>query len=109
MGQIDGRVGDAPLIGAGTYADALCAVSATGDGEELTRIVAGHHVANLVRHGRAIDHACDAALEELRELDGTAGLIAVDTEGTVALRFTTEAMARGFMRAGGEPFVAVRA
>jgi L-asparaginase / beta-aspartyl-peptidase len=107
--QIDGRVGDCPIIGAGTYADAGCAVSATGDGEELIRAVAGHHVATLVRDGGvAIDVACDAVLRDIRGLGGTAGLIAVDAEGTVALRFTTEAMARGFMRAGGEPFVAVR-
>ncbi|HEX8207729.1 MAG TPA: isoaspartyl peptidase/L-asparaginase [Solirubrobacteraceae bacterium] len=110
QGQVDGRVGDCPLIGAGTYADNGCAVSATGDGEELIRAVAGHHVATLVRDGGvAVDVACDTVLREVKRLGGTAGLIAVDTEGTVALRFTTEAMARGFMRAGGEPFVAVRA
>ena len=110
QGQVDGRVGDCPLIGAGTYADAGCAVSATGDGEELIRAVAGHHVAMLVRDaGVAVDLACDAVLREVKRLGGTAGLIAVDAEGTVALRFTTDAMARGFMRAGGEPFVAVRA
>ncbi|HEX2086914.1 MAG TPA: isoaspartyl peptidase/L-asparaginase [Solirubrobacteraceae bacterium] len=109
-GQVDGRVGDCPLIGAGTYADAACAVSATGDGEELIRAAAGHHVATLVRDaGRSVDDACDLVLRDVRELGGTAGLIAVDADGTVALRFTTEAMARGFMRVGGEPFVAVRA
>jgi beta-aspartyl-peptidase (threonine type) len=110
QGQVDGRVGDCPLIGAGTFADNGCAVSATGDGEELIRAVAGHHVATLVRDsGVAVDVACDAVLREVKRLGGTAGLIAVDAEGTVALRFTTEAMARGFMRAGGDPFVAVRA
>jgi L-asparaginase / beta-aspartyl-peptidase len=110
QGQVDGRVGDCPLIGAGTYADGGCAVSATGDGEELIRAVAGHRVATLVRDGgRPVDVACDLALEDVAALGGTAGLIALDADGTVALRFTTEAMARGFMRAGGEPFVAVNA
>ena len=109
-GQIDGRVGDCPLIGAGTWADTDCAVSATGDGEELIRAAAGHHVATLVRDGGvAVDVACDTVLREVKRLGGTAGLIALDAEGTVALRFTTDAMARGFMRVGGEPFVAVRA
>jgi beta-aspartyl-peptidase (threonine type) len=109
QGQVDGRVGDCPLIGAGTYANELCAVSATGDGEELIRAVAAHRVGSLVRDGgRAVDVACDLALNDVRALGGTAGLIAVDTEGTVALRFTTDAMARGLMRSGGEPFVAVR-
>ena len=108
QGQADGRVGDCPLIGAGTYANDVCAVSATGDGEELIRAVAGHRVATLVRDaGLAVELACDAVLGDLRSLGGTAGLIAVDAGGTVALRFTTDAMARGFMRAGGEPFVAV--
>jgi beta-aspartyl-peptidase (threonine type) len=110
QGQVDGRVGDCPLIGAGTYANGVCAVSATGDGEELIRAAAGHHVATLVRDGgRGVDAACDAVLLDVKSLGGTAGLIAVDAEGTVALRFTTDAMARGFMRAGDEPFVAVRA
>lgn len=110
QGQIDGRVGDCPLIGAGTYANELCAVSATGDGEELIRAVAAHRVGSLVRDGgRAVDAACDIALNDVRALGGTAGLIAVDADGTVALRFTTDAMARGLMRSGGEPFVAVRA
>jgi beta-aspartyl-peptidase (threonine type) len=108
--QRDGRVGDCPLIGAGTYAGNGCAVSATGDGEELIRAVAAHRVATLVRDGgRAVDAACDAVLQDVRALGGTAGLIALDHDGTVALRFTTEAMARGFMRAGGEPRVAVHA
>jgi L-asparaginase / beta-aspartyl-peptidase len=108
--QRDGRVGDCPLIGAGTYAGNECAVSATGDGEELIRAVAAHRVATLVRDGgRAVDAACDAVLHDVRALGGTAGLIALDHDGTVALRFTTEAMARGFMRAGGEPRVAVQA
>ena len=109
-GQVDGRVGDAPLIGAGTYANASCAISATGDGEELIRAVAGHRIATLVRDGgRTVEAAADAVLLDLRDLGGTAGVIAIDVEGTVALRFTTEAMARGFMRVGGEPFVAVDA
>jgi beta-aspartyl-peptidase (threonine type) len=108
--QVDGRVGDCPLIGAGTYADLGCAISATGSGEDLIRGVAAHHVAALVRDGgRSVEAACDAVLLEVRDLGGTAGLIAVDREGTVALRFTTEAMARGYMRAGGEPHVAVDA
>ncbi len=110
QGQADGRVGDAPLVGAGTYANDVCAISATGDGEELIRAVAGHHVAMLVRDGgRPLEQACDTVLRDLRSLGGTAGLIGIDAEGTVALRFTTDAMARGFMRAGGDPFVAVRA
>lgn len=110
QGQVDGRVGDCPLIGAGTYANDLCAVSATGDGEELIRAVAAHRVGSLVRDGgRAVDAACDLALNDVRALGGTAGLIALDADGTVALRFTTDAMARGLMRSGGEPFVAVRA
>ena len=99
--QLDGRVGDCPLIGAGTYADGACAVSATGDGEELIRASPAHHVATLVRDdGRRGRRRLRRRPSDVRALGGTAGLIAVDREGTVALRFTTEAMARGFMRAG---------
>jgi beta-aspartyl-peptidase (threonine type) len=84
-------------------------VSATGDGEELIRGVAAHHVATLVRDGgRTLADACDAVLRDVATLGGTAGLIAVDAEGVVAIRFTTEAMARGVGGPGGDPLVAVK-
>lgn len=104
-GQRMGRVGDSPVIGAGTYADdAACAVSATGAGEPLMRAVVGHEVASLVRHrGLPLADACRLALEErVGRLGGSGGLIAVDTRGNIAMPFTTEIMFRAW-RLGDRP------
>jgi beta-aspartyl-peptidase (threonine type) len=103
-GQLPGRVGDSPLIGAGTYADARCAVSATGSGEALIRSVAAHEIASLVGlGGMSLAEASELVLRERVEpLGGSAGLIALGTEGEPVLPFTTEAMYRGW-RAGHEP------
>jgi len=92
-----GRIGDSPLIGAGTYADdRACAVSATGSGEYFIRAVAGHQLAERIRlAGEPIQAALDAVLEDVRELGGTGGLIAVAPSGECAWGFTTRAMYRG--------------
>lgn len=98
-GQLAGRVGDAPLVGAGTYAaDDACAVSCTGIGETFMRIVAAHEVASLVRHaGMPLGRAADAVAAQVK-----GGLIAVDASGNVAAPFNTELMYRGVWRAGHE-------
>ena len=92
-----GRIGDSPLIGAGTYADdRACAVSATGSGEYFIRAVAGHQLAERIRLGREhLQAALDAVLADVRELGGTGGLIAVAPSGECAWGFTTRAMYRG--------------
>ena len=92
-----GRIGDSPLIGAGTYADdRACAVSATGSGEHFIRAVAGHQLAERIRlAGEPLQAALDAVLEDIRELGGTGGLIAVAPSGECAWGFTTRAMYRG--------------
>jgi beta-aspartyl-peptidase (threonine type) len=105
-GQLPGRVGDSPLVGAGTYAeDGVCAVSATGDGELITRATLAAEVAALIRHkGLALEEACDEALRtRIAPLRGDAGLIAVDAEGNVAMPFNTTVMHRGWLRNGAEP------
>ena len=96
-----GRVGDAPLIGAGTYADdRSAAVSATGSGEYFIRAVAAHQLAELMRlGGRSLQQAVDTVLEDIRSLGGKGGLIAVAPNGDAAWGFTTPAMYRGM--AGG--------
>lgn len=103
-GQLEGRVGDAPLVGAGTYAAAgVCAVSCTGIGETFIRAVAAHELAALIRHGgRSLQ---DAAAEVAERVDG--GLIAVDADGNVAAPFNTGLMYRGVWRAGEEPATAI--
>ena len=92
-----GRIGDSPLIGAGTYADdRACAVSATGSGEYFIRAVAGHQLAERVRlGGQSLQQAVDGTLEDIRQLGGKGGLIAVGPDGEAAWGFTTRAMYRG--------------
>jgi L-asparaginase / beta-aspartyl-peptidase len=98
-----GRIGDSPLIGAGTYADdRACAVSATGSGEYFIRTVAAHEVAARVRiGGDPLQQALDGVLAEIQELGGTGGLIAVAPSGEAAWGFTTAAMYRGVADANG--------
>jgi isoaspartyl peptidase/L-asparaginase-like protein (Ntn-hydrolase superfamily) len=108
-GQPPGRVGDTPVIGAGTWADETVAVSATGDGEGMIRRAAAHEISALVRHtGLDVTSACERVLGDVRELGGTGGLIAVDAAGGFATPFTTAVMHRGWLIGGGEPQTAVR-
>jgi len=92
-----GRIGDSPLIGAGTYADdRSAAVSATGSGEYFIRAVAAHQLAERVRlGGESLQMALDGVLADIRALGGTGGLIAVAPNGDAAWGFTTRAMYRG--------------
>jgi len=98
-----GRVGDSPLIGAGTYADdRSAAVSATGSGEYFIRSVAAHQLAERIRlGGQSLQEALDAVLNDVRSLGGKGGLIAVAPNGDAAWGFTTPAMYRGMADATG--------
>ena len=98
-----GRVGDSPLIGAGTYADdRSAAVSATGSGEFFIRAVAAHQLAERVRiGGEPLQQALDAVLADISSLGGRGGMIAVAPNGDAAWGFTTPAMYRGMADAEG--------
>ena len=98
-----GRIGDSPLIGAGTYADdRSAAVSATGSGEYFIRAVAAHQLAERVRiGGESLQDALDATLADIAALGGKGGLIAVGAHGEAAWGFTTPAMYRGMADATG--------
>jgi beta-aspartyl-peptidase (threonine type) len=98
-----GRVGDSPLIGAGTYADnRSAAVSATGSGEYFIRAVAAHQLAERMRlGGESLQDALDAVLADIASLGGKGGLIAVAPNGEAAWGFTTPAMYRGMADANG--------
>ncbi|MDB6169820.1 MAG: peptidase asparaginase 2 [Verrucomicrobia bacterium] len=104
-----GRVGDAPIIGAGTYADnATCGVSCTGTGEYFIRAVAAHDVsARIAYQGKSLGEAAAATLAKIGQLGGDGGLIALDREGHVAMPFNTAGMSRGFRLSTGESRVAV--
>lgn len=102
--KLRGRIGDSPVIGAGTYADnRSCAVSATGDGEFFIRGVLGHTVSTRMLYlHETLATAARAALGQVKALGGTGGLIAVDSRGRVALPFNTQGMYRGYIRGQGE-------
>jgi beta-aspartyl-peptidase (threonine type) len=102
-GKVPGRVGDSPIIGAGTYADnATCAVSATGHGEFFMRYGTAFEIAARLRHaGQSLQQATAAAVQALAELGGRGGLVAVDCSGALALPFNTGGMYRGYVEADG--------
>ncbi|PCE29479.1 isoaspartyl peptidase/L-asparaginase family protein [Burkholderia ubonensis] len=102
-----GRIGDSPLIGCGTFADARVAVSATGTGEAFIRAVAAHDVAARMKYGHAtVDEAARAVVDEMiPQQRGSGGLIAVDANGRVSMPFNTEGMYRGVIQADGQRYV----
>jgi beta-aspartyl-peptidase (threonine type) len=102
-GQPPGRVGDTPLIGAGTWADATVAVSCTGDGEAFIRAGVARQLAGLVRCGVTLEEAARRALEDVAALGGAGGLVALHASGELVAPFLTEAMPRGVWRAGQAP------
>ncbi|WP_077529791.1 isoaspartyl peptidase/L-asparaginase family protein [Vreelandella utahensis] len=94
-----GRVGDSPVIGAGTYADdATCAVSATGDGEAFLRLCVAHEIEARMRlTGVSLEHAAaDVITTELTALSGTGGIIALDCNGAITMPFNCKGMYRGW-------------
>jgi beta-aspartyl-peptidase (threonine type) len=95
-GKAWGRIGDSPIIGAGTYADnASCAISATGHGEYFIKESAAFQVhARMIYGGESLEEATRATLEVIDDLGGKGGLIAVDAEGNVSMPFTTKGMFR---------------
>lgn len=99
-GQPPGRVGDSPLIGAGTWADDRAAVSCTGEGEVFIRVGVARWLAAMVSDGVAVERAAERALAEVKRLGGEGGLIALDRDGRASLPFSTQAMPRGIWRAG---------
>lgn len=106
-----GRVGDSPLIGAGTFADdRSCAVSATGHGEYFIRTVLGYSLSAWMRMGGLdLVQAAAACMAELERLGGQGGLIALDSSGQCVLPFNTGRMYRGCLRADGTYFIGIYA
>lgn len=104
-----GRVGDSPIIGAGTYADnETCGVSCTGDGEYFIRSAVAHDVTAMMRYGgKSVQQAAAAAIEKVGKLGGTGGLIALDRRGNFTTPFNTSGMYRGWIGPDGRPQVAI--
>jgi len=106
-----GRVGDTPIIGAGTYANnETCAVSATGTGEYFIRYVVAHSICEYVRDGMSIDKAAGRLIHEvLPAAGGDGGVIAMDAAGNIAMPHNTPGMYRASIGADGRVTVAIYA
>lgn len=104
-----GRVGDSPIIGAGTYAsNRSCAVSATGHGEFFIRHVVAYNICNRVELGAPIAEAANTVVNDvLVEAGGEGGVIAIDREGSIAMPFNSEGMYRASVDINGEMTVSI--
>ena len=110
QGKMQGRVGDSPIIGAGTYAsNQSCAVSGTGTGEFFIRLGVAREVCNLVQYkGMKLQQAVDTVIhKELQDLKGDGGVIGITTDGQLAWSFNTPGMFRARMKEGGQIQVGV--
>jgi beta-aspartyl-peptidase (threonine type) len=99
-----GRIGDSPIIGAGTYANnETAAVSATGTGEFFIRQAVAHEISAAMEYGgMRVDRAARAGIGKVEDLGGDGGVIALDARGDLAMPFNTEGMYRGYVTRSGE-------
>ena len=105
-----GRVGDSPIIGAGTYANnKTCGVSCTGHGEFFIRAVVAYDVSALIEYkGLTVDQAAnEVVMKKLKAMGGEGGLIAMDVKGNITMPFNTSGMYRGYMKSDGKTEVLI--
>jgi beta-aspartyl-peptidase (threonine type) len=105
-----GRVGDAPIIGAGTYANnSTCGISATGHGEYFIRSVVAHDISALMEYKElSIQEAADKVIhDKLIKLGGEGGVIGLDAKGNIMMSFNSNGMYRGFIKQDGNPQVQI--
>lgn len=104
-----GRIGDAPVIGAGTYAsNNTCAVSCTGHGEYYIRLGFARDISAMMEYKNlSVAEACREEIRKLTELKGTGGVIALDVSGNIAMEFNTGGMFRGYIKSTGEKEIAI--
>lgn len=108
LNKLPGRVGDSPLIGAGTWADERVAVSCTGQGEYFIRAAAAADIsARMAYAGQTVDAAATGALADMARQGGDGGIIAVDAEGFCTLPFTSQGMRRAALHGDGSREVGV--
>lgn len=109
VNQLPGRVGDSPIVGAGTWADnRVCAVSATGKGDVFARMAFSRHVADLVElTGASIETAGRRALDEVKRIGGEGGCIIMNRQGEIACPFNSRQMLRGWVTEAGPAVVAM--
>ena len=104
-----GRVGDSPIIGAGTYANQLCGVSCTGHGEFFIREVVAYDIAAVMKYKKVtLNEAADeVVMKKLVEIGGEGGIVGVDKDGNPAMVFNSEGMFRGYVKNDGKVHVAI--
>ena len=102
MNKTPGRLGDTPIIGAGTWADERCAISCTGLGEYFIRANAAADVSARIRYGgTALEPAVQGALDDVKRLGGEGGMIAVSASGEMSALFNSGGMKRGMTDSSG--------
>ena len=106
FGKLEGRVGDTPIIGAGTWADSDVAVSCTGTGEYFIRTGAALAVAYKVKAGASLSQAIDEVLADVKHLGGDGGIIAIDATGRIEMIYNSEGMKRASVNDDDHVFVA---
>ncbi len=106
-----GRIGDSPIIGAGTYADnRSCGVSATGHGEYFIRNAVAHDIHARVRYkNQSLDSAAREVVHKVlkERFDASGGIVSLDKSGNIVMEFNTTAMFRSYVKAGDKPFTAI--
>ena len=102
-----GRIGDSPIIGAGTYANnATCGVSCTGTGEYFIRTLAAHEASNLMKYSDiCLQDAFETVITQIDDLGGDGGMVGLDCHANIAWYFNTEGMYRGYKRSNGESVI----
>jgi beta-aspartyl-peptidase (threonine type) len=102
-----GRVGDVPIIGAGTYANNnTCGISATGTGEYFIRTVATHETSSLMKYKNlSLKESLDNVIKQVGDLGGSGGMVALDKDGNVAWSFNSAGMYRGYKKSNGDNVV----
>ena len=102
FGKMPGRVGDTPILGAGSWADDRVAVSGTGQGEYFIRVAACAQVSWRVGAGQTLAEAARAVIEEIGAMGGDGGLIALDRDGNITAPFNSQGMKRAWLTPDGE-------
>ena len=104
-----GRVGDSPIIGAGTYANNnTCGVSATGWGEYFIRLSVARDISSMIEYrALPIQQAVDVVMKKVQTLGGDGGVIAMDKWGNMGVSFNTEGMYRAYINGEGKPVVEI--
>ena len=107
--KMPGRIGDSPIIGAGTWAENnVCGVSATGHGEFFIRFNVANEICDLIKYkSKDVNEAAEIVIENLKSIGADGGVIVLDADGNAAMTFNTPAMARAYKNSKGEELIKI--